>query len=53
MKITSMHLYPRRWNVAAQVVEELKAVTYATPPMEEHRMKRKDPFREIRADLPG
>ena len=26
-----MHLYPRRWNVAAQVAEELKTVTYATP----------------------
>ena len=37
MKITSMHLYPRRWNVAAQVAEELKIVTYATPPMEELR----------------
>ena len=23
--------YPRRWNVAAQVAEELKTVTYATP----------------------
>ena len=33
-KITSMHLYPRRWNVATQVAEELKTVTYATPPME-------------------
>ena len=31
-KITSMHLYPRRRNVAAQV-------TYATPPMEEGRKK--------------
>ena len=30
-KITSMHLYPQRWNVAAQVVEEIKTVTYATP----------------------
>ena len=25
-----MHLYPERWNCAAQVVEELKTVTYAT-----------------------
>ena len=27
-KITSTHLYPRIWNVAAQVAEELKTVTY-------------------------
>ena len=27
-----MHLYPRRRNVAAQVVEELQTVTYATIP---------------------
>ena len=26
-----MHVYPRRRNVAAQVAEELKTVTYATP----------------------
>ena len=39
MKITGMHLYPQRWNVAAQVAEELKMVTYATPPMEESRKK--------------
>ena len=26
-------------NVVAQVAEELKTVTYATPPMEEHRKK--------------
>ena len=39
MKITSMLLYPRRWNVAAQVAEELITVTYATPPMEERRNK--------------
>ena len=32
MKITSMHLYPQRWNVAVQVVEELKTITYSTPP---------------------
>ena len=30
-KITSMHLYPRRLNVAAQVAEKLKRVTYAYP----------------------
>ena len=34
-KYTSIHLYPQRQNVAAQ--EELKTVTYATPPMEERR----------------
>ena len=34
-----MHLYHRRQNVAAQVVEELKTVTYATPPMQERRKK--------------
>ena len=40
-----MHLYPRRQNVAAQVMEELKTVTlYATPPMEERRKKRKTYF---------
>ena len=37
MKITRIHLYPRRRNVAAQVADELKIVTYATPPMEERR----------------
>ena len=36
-KITSMHMYPRRWNVAAQVAEELKMVTCASPPIEERR----------------
>ena len=37
-----MHLYPRRWNVAAHVAEELKMVTCATPPpMEERRGKKK------------
>ena len=30
-EITRMHLYPRRRNVAVQVAEELKTVTYATP----------------------
>ena len=40
-KITSLHLYPRRRNVAAQVAEELKTVTYTIPPMEERRKKRK------------
>ena len=33
-KLTSMHLYLRIWNVAAQVLEELETVTYATPPMD-------------------
>ena len=43
-KIPSMHLYPRRRNVAAEVAEELKTVTYATPqaPMEERRKKEKN-----------
>ena len=36
-KITTMHLHPQRQNVAAQVAEELKTVTYATAPMEERR----------------
>ena len=36
-KLTSMHLYSRRWNVVAQVAEELETVTYATPPIEERR----------------
>ena len=45
-KITSIRLYPRRRNVAAQVVEEeLKTVTYATPPMEERRKKKKKKYR--------
>ena len=34
----------RRRNVAAQVVEELKTVTYATPPMEERRKTTKKPL---------
>ena len=38
-KITSKHLYPGRRNVAAQVADELKTVTYATPPMEERTKK--------------
>ena len=37
--ITSMHLCPRRRNVAAQVAEELKTDTYATAPMEKRRKK--------------
>ena len=37
----SMHLYPWRWNVAAQMVEELKTVTYATSPMEKQRKEKK------------
>ena len=32
-----MHLYPRRRNVAGQVADEIKTITYATPPMEAHR----------------
>ena len=41
MKITSMHLYPQRQNVTAQVAEEFKMVTYATSPMEERRRKKR------------
>ena len=34
--------YPRRRNVAAQVAaDKLKAITYATPPMEQRRKKRR------------
>ena len=29
------HVPPKRRNMAAQVVEELKTVSYATPPMED------------------
>ena len=36
-----MHLYPRRRNVVAQMAEELKTVTYATPPTKERRKKTK------------
>ena len=36
-----MRLYPRRRNVAAQMAEKLKTVTYDTPPMEERRKKTK------------
>ena len=41
----SMHLYPRRWNDAAQLVEELKTVTYTTLKcyIEERRKKKKKP----------
>ena len=42
MKITSVHLHHRRWNVAAEESEELKTVTYATPPMGERRQKIKE-----------
>ena len=42
MKIISMHLDSRRRNVAAQVAEELKTDTYATPSMEERRKKKKE-----------
>ena len=31
---------PRIQNVAAQVAEDFKTVTYATPPMEERRKKK-------------
>ena len=48
-KITSMHLYLRRRNVAAQMAEEYKTVTYATPPMEERRRKNK--YFKSRADV--
>ena len=41
MKITSMNLYPQRRNVAAQVAEKFKTVTYATSPMEERRRRRR------------
>ena len=40
-----LKLHPRRRNVAAQVAEELKTVTYATPPMEERRKKERKPWR--------
>ena len=36
-----MHLYPQRWNVAAQVEEELKIVTYAIPPSYGETQKKK------------
>ena len=35
-----MHMYPRRQNVAAQVAEELKTVTYT---MVERRRKKTNP----------
>ena len=38
-KITSVHLHPRRRNVAAQVAEELRTVTCTTPPMQKGRKK--------------
>ena len=37
-----MDLYPRIRNEAAQVAEKLKTVTYASPPMEEPRKKKKE-----------
>ena len=50
-----MQLYPRRRNVAAQVTEELKTVTYTTPPMEECRKKGKksmeNSFDELNANI--
>ena len=42
-----MHLYPRRWNVAAQVAEELKTVTCATPPVGERRKKKKRRYASV------
>ena len=39
-----MQLYPRRQNVAAQVVEELKTVTYATPSYGGTQKERKKTF---------
>ena len=41
LTVGSMHLYPGRQNVAAQVAEELKPITYATLPMEERRKRRR------------
>ena len=39
LTLNSWRGHPRRRNVAAQVAEELKTVTYATPPMEKRRKK--------------
>ena len=36
-----MHLYSLRRDVAAQVAEELKTVTYATPNMEDRRKRKR------------
>ena len=40
-EITSMHLYPRKRNMPAQVADELKTVTHATPHMEEQKERKK------------
>ena len=44
-----MHLYHRRRNVAAHVLEELKTITYATGthPMEVRRKKNEKPYKRI------
>ena len=34
-------LVPPKWNVAAQLAEELKTVTDDTPPLEEHRKRKR------------
>ena len=39
-----MHLYPQRWNVAAQVAEKFITITYATLPMEERRKKQQKQY---------
>ena len=41
-----------RQNLAAQVVGELKTVTYATPPMEERRRRRKKAY-HVTVPLPS
>ena len=41
-KITSMHMYPRRRNVATQVAEELQTVTYARRGPTEERRKEEE-----------
>ena len=44
LNVSWFNIYPWRWNMAAQVAEELKMVTYATPPMEERRRRRRRRF---------
>ena len=48
-------LYPRRWNVAAQVAEALKTVAYATLHMEERRERERERVHELmkNIDLPA
>ena len=46
-----MHLCPRRRNLAAQVAEELKTVTYATPPLEERGGKRTEKVATVAATV--